>query len=94
LVDYVAKSETQKELFKVTGRIPANKAAFDAAGDDRVVQGFGKAGRNAEPLPAIPAMGSVWSSWGSSQIAILKRQGEPDVIWNQMIADIKAAIGQ
>ncbi len=94
LVDYVAKSETQKELFAVTGRIPANKSAFDAAGDDRVVQGFGKAGRNAEPLPAIPAMGSVWASWGSSQIAILKRQGKPDVIWNQMIADIEAAIGQ
>jgi len=94
LVDYVAKSETQKELFAVTRRIPANKSAFDAAGDDRVVQGFGKAGRNAEPLPAIPAMGSVWASWGSSQIAILKRQGEPDVIWNQMVADIESAIGQ
>jgi hypothetical protein len=39
-------------------------------------------------------MGSVWASWGSAQIAILKRQGEPDVIWNQMVADIKAAIGQ
>jgi arabinogalactan oligomer/maltooligosaccharide transport system substrate-binding protein len=94
LVEYVAKSETQKELFKATGRNPANKSAFDAAADDRVVQGFGKAGRNAEPLPAIPEMGSVWASWGSAQIAILKRQGEPDVIWNQMVADIKAAIGQ
>ena len=31
LVDYVAKSETQKELFAVTGRIPANISAFDAA---------------------------------------------------------------
>lgn len=94
VVDYVGKSETQKELFAVTGRIPANKSAFEAAGNDRVVKGFGEAGRKAEPLPAIPAMGSVWASWGSSEIAILKRQGPPETIWNQMIADIKSSMGQ
>ena len=92
--DYVGKSETQKELFNVTGRIPANKSAFDAASGDRVVKGFGEAGRNAEPLPAIPAMGSVWASWGSSEIAIMRRQGKPATIWNQMIADIKSSITQ
>lgn len=93
VVDYIGKSETQKELFAVTGRIPANKSAFDSVGNDRVVKGFGEAGRNAEPLPAIPAMGSVWASWGSSEIAIIKGQGKPEVIWNQMIKDIKASIG-
>jgi arabinogalactan oligomer/maltooligosaccharide transport system substrate-binding protein len=93
VVDYIGKSETQKELFTVTGRIPANKSAFDSVGNDRVVKGFGEAGRNAEPLPAIPAMGSVWASWGSSEIAIIKGQGKPEVIWNQMIKDIKASIG-
>lgn len=94
VVDYVAKSENQKELFAVTGRIPANKSAFDDADDDRVVKGFGNAGRNAEPLPAIPAMGSVWASWGASEIAIIRRQGKPEVIWNQMIADIKSSMQQ
>ena len=93
VVDYIGKSETQKELFTVTGRIPANKSAFDSVGSDRVVKGFGEAGRKAEPLPAIPAMGSVWASWGSSEIAIIKGQGKPEVIWNQMIKDIKASIG-
>lgn len=94
LVDYVAKSETQKELFTVTGRIPANETAFDSADDDRVVQGFVNAGRNAEPLPAIPEMGSVWASWGSSEIAIIRGTAKPDVIWNQMVASIKSSIGQ
>ena len=93
VVDYVASSETQKELYAVTGRIPANKATFESAGNDRVVQGFGKAGRNAEPVPAIPAMGAVWASWGSSEIAIIKGQGKAEVVWNQMIKDIKASIG-
>ena len=93
VVDYLGKSETQKELFAVTGRIPANKSAFDSARTDRVVQGFGNAGRKSEPLPAIPAMGSVWASWGSSEIAIIKGQGKPETIWNQMIKDIQASIG-
>ena len=92
VVDYVGKSENQKELFAVTGRIPANKSAFESATNDRVVKGFGEAGRKAEPVPAIPAMGAVWASWGSSEIAILRRQGKPQVIWNQMIADIEASI--
>lgn len=92
VVDYVGKSETQKELYAVTGRIPANKSTFESAGDDRVVQGFGNAGRNAEPLPAIPAMGSVWASWGSSEIAIIRGQGKPAIVWNQMIKDIKSSM--
>lgn len=94
VVDYVGNSQTQKELFAVTGRIPANKSAFDSAGDDRVVKGFGEAGRNSEPLPAIPAMGSVWASWGSSEIAIIKGQGKPVTIWNQMVSDIKSSMSQ
>jgi hypothetical protein len=39
-------------------------------------------------------MGSVWASWGASEIAIIRRQGKPEVIWNQMIADIKSAMQQ
>ena len=92
VVDYIGKSETQKELFAVTGRIPANKSAFESARDDRVVQGFGNAGRKAEPLPAIPAMGSVWASWGSSEIAIIRGQGKPTTVWNQMVKDIKSSM--
>ena len=92
VVDYVGKSETQKELYAVTGRIPANKSAFDSARDDRVVQGFGNAGRKSEPLPAIPAMGSVWASWGSSEIAIIRGQGNPVTVWNQMVKDIKSSM--
>lgn len=92
VLDYVGKSETQKELFNVSGRIPANKSAFDSAKSDRMVQGFGKAGVNAEPLPAIPAMASVWASWGSTEMAIISGKVKPDVAWAQMVADIKSGI--
>lgn len=92
VVDYLAKAETQTELFNVSGRIPANKSAREAAKDDRVVQGFADASQNAEPLPAIPAMASVWASWGATQMQILTGKAEPKAAWTKMIADIEAAI--
>jgi arabinogalactan oligomer/maltooligosaccharide transport system substrate-binding protein len=92
VVDYLGKAETQTELFNVSGRIPANKSAREAAKDDRVVQGFADASQNAEPLPAIPAMASVWASWGATQMQILTGKAEPKAAWTKMIADIEAAI--
>ena len=92
VVDYVATADVQTELFTISGRIPANKAAFEAAAGDAIVKGFGDAGTKAEPMPAIPAMGAVWSSWGSTEIAILEGKGNPDELWTKMIADIEAAI--
>jgi len=92
VVDYLGKTETQKELFNVSGRIPASNSARDAAKDDRVVQGFGKASENAEPLPAIPAMASVWASWGATEMQILTGKAKPEEAWTKMIADIEAAI--
>jgi arabinogalactan oligomer/maltooligosaccharide transport system substrate-binding protein len=92
VVDYLGKAETQTELFNVSGRIPANKSAREAAKDDRVVQGFADASQNAEPLPAIPAMASVWASWGATQMQILTGKAEPKAAWTKMISDIEAAI--
>jgi arabinogalactan oligomer/maltooligosaccharide transport system substrate-binding protein len=92
VVDYLGKAETQTELFNVSGRIPANKSAREAAKDDRVVQGFADASQNAEPLPAIPAMASVWAPWGATQMQILTGKAEPEAAWTKMIADIEAAI--
>jgi arabinogalactan oligomer/maltooligosaccharide transport system substrate-binding protein len=43
-------------------------------------------------MPAIPAMGSVWASWGSTQAALLQKKGDPTELWTKMIADIEAAI--
>lgn len=92
VVDYIGKPEVQQELLKVSGRIPASKSARNDAKDDRAVQGFGLASENAEPLPAIPAMASVWASWGATQMNILSGKAKPEAAWSKMIADIEAAI--
>lgn len=92
VLDYIGKAETQKELFNVSGRVPASKSALEAAKDDRIAQGFGAASVNAEPLPAIPEMASVWASWGATEMQILTGKAKPEAAWTKMIADIEAAI--
>jgi arabinogalactan oligomer/maltooligosaccharide transport system substrate-binding protein len=94
LVDYIGDAEAQTAIYEIGGRIPAHKAAFEAASSDKITAGFGNAGVNAVPMPSIPEMNSVWSFWGATQAALLQKQGDPKDLWGQMIADIQAAIGQ
>lgn len=64
VLDFMATEEAQIALFEATGRPPAHQAAFDAvAADNPNVQGFGEAGQDGYPMPAIPEMGSVWQAW-------------------------------
>lgn len=64
VLDFMATEEAQTALFAAGGRPPAHNAAFDKiAADDPNIAGFGEAGRNGYPMPAIPEMGSVWQAW-------------------------------
>jgi maltose-binding protein MalE len=63
MVDYLNSEEVQLALFDAGGRPPAMLSAYDQVSSDPIIQGFGLAGQQGTPLPAIPAMGSVWESW-------------------------------
>lgn len=64
VLDLMATEDAQIALFEATGRPPAHQGAFDAvAADDPNVRGFGEAGKDGYPMPAIPEMGSVWQAW-------------------------------
>jgi arabinogalactan oligomer/maltooligosaccharide transport system substrate-binding protein len=63
LVDYLNSEEVQLALFEAGGRPPAMLSAYDQVSSDPLIQGFGLAGQQGTPLPAIPEMGSVWESW-------------------------------
>lgn len=92
LTEYIANADVQTEIFELGGRIPAHKDALAAAADDKIASGFGAVGANAEPMPAIPAMNSVWASWGSTQAALLQQAVDPEEAWTKMIEDIETAI--
>ncbi len=63
LLDFMSTSDAQFALFEAGGRPPANLDAFDQASDNPDIAGFGEAGINGYPMPAIPQLGSVWEAW-------------------------------
>jgi arabinogalactan oligomer/maltooligosaccharide transport system substrate-binding protein len=92
LSEYIAAEAVQTEIFEIGGRIPAHIGALEAAGDNKIVAGFGAAGSNAAPMPNIPEMNSVWASWGSTQASIMTGRIGAAEGWQKMIDEINAAI--
>jgi arabinogalactan oligomer/maltooligosaccharide transport system substrate-binding protein len=92
LVNYLGSEDVQLELFKAGNILPALSAAADTAASDPIIAGFQAVGGDAVPMPAIPAMGSVWQYWGVSEAAIINGE-DPKATWDKLVADVSAAIG-
>ncbi|MCP3998826.1 MAG: maltose ABC transporter substrate-binding protein [bacterium] len=72
VLDFMSTQEAQEAIFAADPRPPAHKAAFETvAADNANIQGFGLSGQNGYPMPAIPAMGSVWSAWTDAYQLVL-----------------------
>jgi maltose-binding protein MalE len=64
ILDFMATKDAQLALFEAGGRPPAQLEAFDeVAAADPNIAGFGLAGQNGYPMPAIPEMSAVWQAW-------------------------------
>lgn len=82
LTEFVATDETMQALFDADPRPSAWIPVFEAT-DDPDMAGFGEAGAEGLPMPAIPEMGSVWTSWGDAMTLILQgEQGASDALQN------------
>lgn len=92
VVNYLGTEDVQMALYQAGGRAPALKSAFDEISSDPVVAGFGEVGANGVPMPSIPAMDSVWSDWGATEVALINQKGDPAQLWNQMTASIASKI--
>ncbi|HTN57795.1 MAG TPA: extracellular solute-binding protein [Protaetiibacter sp.] len=92
LVNYLGSKDVQLELFQAGNILPALSAAADTAASDPIIAGFQAVGGDAVPMPAIPAMGSVWQYWGVAQAAIINGD-DPKATWDKLVADVSAAIG-
>ena len=91
VVNYLSTEAAQDLLYKEGGRMPAN-AASAAKVDDPILKGFNDAGATGAPMPAIPAMSSVWSFWGATEAQIISGQAEPVGAWNTMVTSIQDAV--
>jgi arabinogalactan oligomer/maltooligosaccharide transport system substrate-binding protein len=73
LLDFIATDTSMQFIFDNDPRPSAWVSIFEAT-DDPDMAGFAEAGANGQPMPAIPAMGTVWDAWDNA--GILMAQGE------------------
>lgn len=92
LVNYLGSEDAQLALFEAGNILPALSAAAETASADPIIGGFAKVGEQAVPMPAIPAMGSVWQYWGIAQAEIING-ADPVATWQKLTSDVQAAIG-
>jgi arabinogalactan oligomer/maltooligosaccharide transport system substrate-binding protein len=92
VANYLTTEEAQTMLYEEGGRLPALTASADKV-EDPILQGFNEAGATGAPMPAIPAMSSVWSFWGATEAQIVGGQtADPAGAWDAMVANIQGAI--
>jgi arabinogalactan oligomer/maltooligosaccharide transport system substrate-binding protein len=94
ILDFMATQEAQEALFTAGGRPPAQLAAFDAvAADNPNIKGFGEAGKDGYPMPAIPEMGSVWQAW-TDAYALIFTGSDPDQAFTDAADQIRTLIAE
>jgi maltose-binding protein MalE len=92
VLDFMASEEAQLALFEAGGRPPAHLAAFDSvAAADPNIAGFGLAGQEGYPMPAIPEMGSVWQAW-TDAYELIFTGGDPEEAFTNAAAQIRTLI--
>ncbi len=92
VVNYLGTEDVQLALYQAGGRAPALQSAFDSIADNPIVAGFGAVGADGVPMPSIPAMDTVWSDWGATEVAIINQTGDPAQLWDKMTAAITSKI--
>ena len=88
-----AEDAVQAALFEIGGRPPALVTAYEtAAAADPDVAALGEIAATGVPMPAIPAMGSVWADWGNAELSLIKGEGDPTEVWTTAVDNIEAKI--
>jgi len=77
LTEFVATEETMLAFYEADPRVPAYLPAL-AMMEDPDLQAIAAAGKNAQPMPAIPEMGKVWGDWGNALTFILNGEKTPE----------------
>nr|WP_231979996.1 extracellular solute-binding protein [Tessaracoccus coleopterorum] len=90
-LEYMTTPEAQDKLYELGGREPALTESA-AKVDDVILKGFAEAGKDGQPMPAIAAMGAVWTFWGGAQLSIIDGTAEPVAAWQAMVKNINDAI--
>jgi arabinogalactan oligomer/maltooligosaccharide transport system substrate-binding protein len=92
IVEYLGSDPGQIAMFQATGRTPSNLKALESAKDFKIPYQFGLSGSSAVPRPVSSKIDSVWFPLGEAQMAILRKDDDPNLLWRKMSDEIAEAI--
>lgn len=93
LQEFVATDEAMQAIFDADPRPSAFLPVRDNI-EDEDIAAFAAAGENGLPMPAIPEMSAVWSSWGNAMQLIGQQTEDPDKAFTDAAEQIRAAIAE
>ncbi|MBB4698428.1 sugar ABC transporter substrate-binding protein [Paractinoplanes abujensis] len=72
VTNYVTTPDLAVALYEAEPRPPALTAAFDQVkGKDADLEKFVEAGKDGQPLPAVPEMAAIWDPFGKAEAAVV-----------------------
>ncbi|XCB30818.1 extracellular solute-binding protein [Arcanobacterium hippocoleae] len=95
LLETLPNEQLQVELFNVGHRAPALKSALEkvSASDKDIIAWF-EAGKDALPMPNIPAMNAVWGPLGQASADVISGAAEPGPRFDAAAEEIRKAIAE
>jgi arabinogalactan oligomer/maltooligosaccharide transport system substrate-binding protein len=91
-LELLSSDSAQQLIYETTGRQPVTDA-FASSIQGRVMRGFMEASKTSVGIPDAALMQHVWGPLGIAQVRLLGAEGNPKDIWNQMVSEVSAKLG-
>jgi arabinogalactan oligomer / maltooligosaccharide transport system substrate-binding protein len=93
LTQVMTTDRAQLAMFEANTRPPALTSAFEqVVADDPTMAAFGEAGVDGQPMPAVPAMSTVFSAMGDAYRLVLTGGAEPEQAMESAASQIRQAV--
>ena len=93
LTEFIATDEIMMELYKAQFGIPAWTPIISQVNDPDIAV-FAESVANGLPMPAIPAMGAVWSAANNAFALLYQQKGTAEAIFKEAADAIRAGIAK
>jgi arabinogalactan oligomer / maltooligosaccharide transport system substrate-binding protein len=94
LTQVMTTDRAQLAMFEANTRPPALQSAFDeVVADDPTMAAFGEAGIDGQPMPADPAMSTVFSAMGDAYRLTLTGGADPEQAMQDAANQVRQAVG-
>jgi maltose-binding protein MalE len=89
--EFIPTEAHMQALFEADTRPSAWTTVFESATDPDTAA-FNHAGVNAQPMPAIPAMGYVWDAWTNAGNLVMTNEATPQEAFDTAVEQIQAQL--